>query len=427
MTVDDEMVLQELRRQMPYEFARMQTAATTVAHRVLGDTYDTWFRGWPQAAPRDLIGDNPEEAFLNATKAPLREVIRMGLMLWDRTKAGDVVVSASSLESPIDPAALKLLRSSAAFPVKKYRKQLAKERANGFLAHRRYTFTERPLIEIADGEYIVLRPAWVLDRFCGSQLYWQTFSDFGTEKTLPGEQFSLAMNYVLEASVGYLFRRATRRARPAITLITEAEMQQAWTKGGHTPSVCDWVLLWDNTCLLIDATNHWLDENAAKGFADPEDYQADLEDTFVNTKFQQLQSTMKLLAKHGWEGCTFDQDTVYVPLVVVPNAGIPATVSADVDIKLRSGQLGPNVRSPGILVYHELQVFEGVCEHRMPKAFVDLLERWRRVCTGPTPMRPQTFLSLKRLDRPMSRSVNNANRPLLDKLGPPVPHSVLNL
>jgi hypothetical protein len=359
------MVLQELRRQMPYEFARMQTAATTVAHRVLGDTYDTSFRGWPQAAPHDLIGDTPEEAFLNATKAPVREVIRMGLMLWDRTKAGDVVVSASSLESPIDPAALKLLRS--------------------------------------------------------------TFFDFGTEKTLPGEQFSLAMNYVFEASVGYLFRRATRCARSAITLITEAEMQQAWTKGGHTPSVCDWVLLWDNTCLLIDATNHWLDEKAAQGFADPEDYQADLEDTFVNTKFQQLQSTMKLLAKHGWEGCTFDQDTVYVPLVVVPNAGIPATVSADVDIKLRSGQLGPNVRSPGILVYHELQVFEGVCEHRMPKAFVDLLEQWRRVCTGPTRMRPQTFLSLKRLDRPMSRSVNTAKRLLLDKLGPPVPHSVLNL
>jgi hypothetical protein len=85
----------------------------------------------------------------------------------------------------------------------------------------------RPLIEIADGEYIVLRPAWVLDRFCGSQLYWQTFFDFGTEKTLPGEQFSLAMNYVFEASVGYLFRRATRRARTEIALITEAQMQQA--------------------------------------------------------------------------------------------------------------------------------------------------------------------------------------------------------
>ena len=318
MTVDDEMVIKELRRQLPYEFARMQTAATTVPHLVLGDTYDTWFKEWPKAAPHDLIGDTPEEAFLNATKAPLREVIRMGLLLWDRTKGGDMALSASSFESQIDPAALGLLRSSAALPLKDYRKRLAKERAKGFLAHRRYTFTERPLIEITDGEYIVLRPAWVLDRFCGSQLYWQTFFAFGEEKTDQGEQFSLAMNYVFEASVGYLFRRAMRRARPRIKLITEAEMQQAWAKKGDTPSVCDWVLLSDDTCLLIDATNHWLDEKAAQGFADPEDYRADLEDTFVNGKFQQLQSTMKLLAQRGWEGRTFDQDTVYVPLVVVP-------------------------------------------------------------------------------------------------------------
>jgi hypothetical protein len=426
MATDDEMVLQELRRQLPYEFARMQTAATTVPHLVLGDSYDTWLKGWPESAPHDLTGDTPEQAFRNATKTPLREVIRMGLLLWDSTKAGDVAVSASSLGSPIDPSALKLLKSSAVLPLKHYRKRLAKERAHGSLAHRRYTFTERPLIEIATGEYIVLRPAWVLDRFCGSQLYWQTFFEFGTEKTLPGEQFSQAMNYVFEDAVGYLFRRATRRAG-AITLITEAQMQQAWSKGGDTPSVCDWVLVHGNRCLLVDATNHWLDEKSAQGFADPEDYQADLEDTFVNKKFEQLKSTMKLLAKHGWEGCTFDQNTVYVPLVVVPNAGIPATVFADIDVKLQSGQFSPNVRSPGILIYHELQVFEGVCEHRRPTEFVNLLEEWRRVCTGPMPMRPQTFLHLKRLDRPMGRYVHIAKRLLLDKLGPPVPASVSNL
>jgi hypothetical protein len=427
MTGDDEMVLQELRRQLPSEFARMQTTATTVPHLVLGDTYDTWFKGWPEAAPHDLIGDTPEEAFVNATKAPLREVIRMGLLLWDRTKVGEVAISASWLEGLTDPAALGLLRSSAVLTVKKYRERLTKERAQGFLAHRRYTFTECPLIEVADGEYIVLRPAWLLDRFCGSQLYWQTFFEFGNEKTLPGEQFSLAMNYVFEASVGYLFRRTARRARPAITLITEAQMQQAWKDGGDTPSVCDWALVWNDTCLLVDATNHWLDERTAQGFADPEDYQADLEDTFVNKKFKQLASTMKLLAKNGWEGCTFDEDTVYVPLVVVPNAGIPATAFADIDIKLRAGQLGPNVRSPGILVYHELQVFEGVCEHRMPTAFVELLARWRSACMGPVSMRPQTFLDLKRLDRPMGRYVRTAKGVLVDKLGPPVPTSVSNL
>ncbi|HKP44689.1 hypothetical protein [Mycobacterium sp.] len=427
MTADDEMVLKELQRQMSHDFARMQAAATPMPHLVLGDTYDTWFKPWPNAAPHDLIGDTPEEAFLNATKAPLREVIRMGLLLWDRTKGGEVALSASALEGTVDPTVLGLLRSSALLSIKDYRKRLAKERSKGFLAHRRYTFTECPLIEIADGEYIVLRPAWVLDRFCGSQLYWQAFFEFGTEKTLPGEQFSLAMNYVFEAGVGYLFRRAMRRARPEIKLITEVEMQQAWAKGGQTPSVCDWVLLWDNTCLLVDATNHWLDEKAAQGFADPEDYQADLEDTFVNKKFKQLQSTKDLLVANGWEGRTFDEHTVFVPLVVVPNAGVPAIVSADIDIKLRLGQLGANVRSPGILVYHELQVFEGVSEHRMPTGFVDLIAQWRTVCTGPAPMRPQTFLDLNRLDRPLSASIGVARRGLLQKLGPPIPRSVSNL
>jgi hypothetical protein len=427
MTVDDDMVLQELRRQMSYDFARMQTTATPVPHLVLADTNETWFKPWPAAAPHDLIGDTPEEAFQNATGAPLREVIRMGLQLWDHTKAGDVAVNASTLETTVDPAALGLLRSSAVLSSKAYRKRLVKERASGFLAHRRYAFTECPLIEIADGEYVVLRPAWVLDRFCGSQLYWQAFFEFGTEKTDPGEQFSQAMNYVFEATVGYLFRRAMKRGRTQITLITEAEMQQAWAKRGHTPSVCDWVLVSGNTCLLVDATNHWLDEKAAQGLADPKDYEADLEETFVNKKFEQLRSTKDLLIDNGWEGHTFDGNTVFVPLVVVPNAGIPPSVSADVDIKLRLGNLGPNVRSPGILVYHELQVFEGVSERHMPTRFVDLIAQWRGMCTQSMPVRAQTFLDLGGLDRPPSSFVKIARRGLLKRLGQPVPHSVSNL
>ncbi len=112
-------------------------------------------------------------------------------------------------------------------PLKQYRKQLARERKKGSLAHRRYTFSQCPLLEIDVDEFIVLRPAWVLDRFCGPQLYWQTFFDFGEEKDPRGEQFSQGMNYVFEATVRYLFRRVTRRARPATTLITEKEMQQA--------------------------------------------------------------------------------------------------------------------------------------------------------------------------------------------------------
>ena len=48
----------------------MLTTATPVPHLVLADTNETWFKAWPAAAPHDLIGDTPEEAFLNATDAP---------------------------------------------------------------------------------------------------------------------------------------------------------------------------------------------------------------------------------------------------------------------------------------------------------------------------------------------------------------------
>jgi hypothetical protein len=420
MSVDDDMVLREVRRQGLSELARMQSHATMVPDLVLGDSYDTWFKGWPKSAPHDLIGDTPEAAFLAATDVSLRECIKLGLQLWEHTKSGEVTLTGVAVEGSIDPGALNLMRNAASLTVDEYRKRLERERRNGFLAHRRYTFTERPLLRIRDDAYIALRPAWVLDRFCGSQLYWQTFFELGTEKDRRGEQFSQAMNYVFEDSVGYLFRRVTRRARPAIVLITEEQMQQAWASGGNIPSVCDWVLVSGEYCLLVDATNHWLDEKAAQGFADEEDYQADIEETFVNKKFVQLKSTIEQLAEKGWQGRTFDDQTVYVPLVIVPNAGIPATVLSDVDFKLRShsvlGQLGKIVTSPGILIYRELQVFEGLCEHRAPKAFVEMLAQWRAQCTNSMPVRPQTFLDIAGADRPMGKYPKTARSLLMEKL-----------
>jgi hypothetical protein len=222
------------------------------------------------------------------------------------------------------------------------------------------TFSQFPLLEIGPDEFIVLRPAWVLDRFAVRNCTGETFASFGFEKDERGEQFSQAMNYVFEANVGYVFRRVTRRARPTIITLIK-QMQQAWKTGQGPPSVCDWVLASGKHCLLVDATNHWLDEKAAQGFADADEDQVDVEDAFVNKKFKQLKSSIELL----------DAETIYVPLVVVPNAGIPAAVFADIDMKMRGhpvfGQLGKNVTLPGILIWHELQVFEAyvnIASHR---------------------------------------------------------------
>jgi hypothetical protein len=424
MTVDDDMVLQEMRKFMLWEFARMQANAIFLPQVVLGDTYDTWFRfkGWPKAAPHNRIGETPGDAFFAATGVNLPEFIKLGLNLWEQSTSGDLEVTKTSLlEESVHPDAVALMQKAASLPIKKYRKCLAGERKKGNLAHRWYTFGQFPLLETSPDEFIVLRPAWILDRFCGPQLYWETFAGLGLEKDERGEQFSQAMNYVFEDNVGYVFRRVTRRARPAIiTLITEEQMQQAWKTGQGPPPVCDWVLVSGKHCLLVDATNHWLDEKAAQGFADADEYQEDVEDTFVNKKFRQLKSTIEHLGKHGWEGCTFDADTIYVPLVVVPNAGIPATVFADIDMKMRGhsvlGQLGKNVTSPGILIWHELQVFEGLCEHRFPRAFVDVLAQWRTQCTAGMPMRPQTFLDLGGMDRPLGSRPTFARSQLMNAL-----------
>jgi len=424
MSADDDMVMRELEKRMISDLARAQAHATMVPDLVLGDTYDTWFKGWPKRAPHNLIGDTPEDAFRAATSVDLREFIKLGVRLWEHTKTGSVVFGTSSMDGDIDSGALHLMRTATSLTLGKYRKRLERERKSGYLAHRRYTFTEAPVLQLGDDEYLALRPTWVLDRFCGSQLYWHTFFELGTEEDPQGEQFSQAMNYVFENSVGYLFRRATRRTRsgtgPATTLITEEQMQEAWNRGGKTPSVCDWVLVDGKFCLVVDATNHWLDEKAAQGFASAEDYRSDVEDTFVNKKFIQLKSTIELLAENGWEGCTFDKDTVFVPLVIVPNAGIPSNVFADVDIKLRAhsvlGQLGRLVTSPGILTYRELQVFEGVCEHRAPAKFVQMLSKWRGLCTNSMPVRPQTFLDLIGIDRPMGTYPATARSMLIRKI-----------
>ena len=54
--------------------------------------------------------------------------------------------------------------------------------------------------------------------------------------------------------------------------------------------MCDWVLVSGKYCLLVEATNHWLDEKAAQGFATEEDYRTDTEDTFVNKKPSSIRS-----------------------------------------------------------------------------------------------------------------------------------------
>ena len=95
-----------------------------------------------------VLGFDEVIAFFAATNVRLDEFIRLGLYLWELTKKGDVVFTTASLGDSVDPDALAMMYKSASLPLKDYRKRLERERKKGYLAHRRYTFTERPLLEI---------------------------------------------------------------------------------------------------------------------------------------------------------------------------------------------------------------------------------------------------------------------------------------
>src|ERR1700687_3058387 len=135
MTVDDEMVLRELQRQMLPDFARMQTNAITLPVMVLGDTYDTWFKGWPPVAPHDLIGDTPPVAFAAATGVALREFISLGLRRWEHGKSGhDKFTKSWLLDASVNHDVIAKMQKTLSMPVAKYRKRLEGERKKGYLA-----------------------------------------------------------------------------------------------------------------------------------------------------------------------------------------------------------------------------------------------------------------------------------------------------
>ena len=407
LTRDDDLVRQEYQKFMLWEIARLQANAVVLPETVLADTYDTWFKAWPTVAHHDLIGATAIDAFRAATGTSLRDFINLGLRLWEANRNGEVIFTETWFsDQSVGREAATLMQRSVALPLKNYRKCLVREREKGNLAHRRYTFTQHPILQISGSEFITLRLIWSLERFCGPQLYWEAFFKFGMETDPRGEQFSQCMNYVFESSVDYLFRRVSKRSANSTTLIKEPEMQTAWTSGGYTPSVCDWVLVSGRFCLLVDATNRWLDANLAQGLAGAEDYRADIDEAFVGKKFGQLKSTIELLSKNGWAGRTFDGNTIYMPLVVVSNAGIPSTSFVDMDIKIHShnmfGQLGVCVTSPAILPWRELQLIEGICERHNPRGFVELLAMWRFYCTKNMPIPLQFFLDQQGLDRPLA-------------------------
>lgn len=356
---------------------------------VLSNTYDLWFTEWAARSKTTDLGATPAEAFKIATGVELLDVMRLGHRIIKRsTNAHQVrftryeLLADGATESAID-----YLFANMAPRLDDFRAKLQEDREAGVISHQRYTLTRFPFLAVEDNTFVVIRHQWAHDRLCGGLLYFEAWARLSgsTQK-----RFKTAMNDAFEKLVGTILHRIHDKCPHLRVIVDEDEMQAAWSeKKGQKPSVCDWILFGKDHCIVIDATNHAVKEDAAQGLASWEEYSADIEKIFMDTdggKYKQLLCTIDLVQKHeGWRNEKVDNKTMYAPLVIVPDAGVANGILTQFDINIRSikafKHLQPHVYAPGIVPLSDLQLLEGMADigakGGMNPDMMDLIAKWR--------------------------------------------------
>jgi hypothetical protein len=356
---------------IPDIVARQLFNDTLKLEMLLSNTHDTWFRPWPARTKAAGLGATPEECFKISTGVDLLDVIHLGIIIAKQAATQQQIHFRRDqlLDLGAPQAAIDLLFEQMALPLTEFQAKLADDRKAGPVGHQRYTLTRFPFLALNDDEFIMLRHSWAIDKLCGNHLFFIALSGFieAQSKAL-AQRFGSAMNDVFEDVVGEILHRIKNRSRRIRKMVSEPEMQAAWTvKKGKPPSVCDWALFAGTHCIVVDATNHPVKSTLAQGLSTWEDYSSDIEQNFTGNKFDQLMNTIdQLRERGGFDGEIITAETDFIPLVVVPDAGLPSSPLIEVDLMNRSRpifqHLQPHVFPPAVMQLADLQLIEGLAD-----------------------------------------------------------------
>lgn len=380
---------------------------------LLSNTHDIWLREWPSRSKLSNLGGTPAESFNIATGVDLLQVVQLGAIIAKLALTQEQIKFHRNqlLELGASGAAIDMLISQMALPINAFQAKLADDRAAGPIGHQRYTLTQYPFLALGDDEFIMLRYSWAIDKLCGNHLFFIAWSALRDSQSGPvAQRFALALNDVFEDVVGEILQRIAARSRMIRKVASEREMQSAWKpKKGELPSVCDWALFAGTHCIVVDATNHPVKPKLAQGLSDWEDYSLDIERTFTEKKFDQLVNTIDQLRSRGSFGDEkIDDKTDFIPLVVVPDAGLPSDPLIEADLMNRSRHifqhLQPRVFPPGVMQLSHLQLFEGIADHYRDRRgdIVQVIGGWR-YAAAKTGVPLQLFLAGNGFELPLSR------------------------
>lgn len=320
-------MLEYAKKLIPDEVASNLYNMPSKYETVLSNTYDLWFAPWAEKSKTTGLGATPAEAFQIGTGVELLDLLRLGHRIIKRSTDNQQVrfTRDDLVADGVSEAAIDYLIDHMALTLQGYREALEADREAGDIAHQRFTFTQYPFIAVDANTIVMIRHQWAMERLCGPTLYHEAWYALCTQSSGLGNRFKNAMNDAFEVFVGGILHRTAKKAKGIQKIVDESDMQVAWKeKKDETPSVCDWMLLGEGHCVVIDATNHAVKADAAQGLATFDEYAADIDKIYVESKFRQLLSTIDLAKKHGgWDGEVVNGDTNYVPLVVMSEPVCP--------------------------------------------------------------------------------------------------------
>ncbi|MGW0048139.1 hypothetical protein [Nocardia cyriacigeorgica] len=380
---------------------------------LLAESHDTWRRPWPSDTGSGAAGRSPADVFKNAFGLELDDLLAAGLLILDEARSGSVVFEHDALvRLGASPAAIAFIDKNMAADVKYLKKELGKQQSSYEVHHwLRYTLQRFTFVRLSGGQLLLFKPQFFKVRMFGGLLFWDVFSKLGGPKSSSAQQFDSAMAHVFEIRIGEELKRmaasVTDIAPPHC--IHEVELREVLRTGKDTSSTCDWVVAAPSACIVVDANNRQLHQPFAERTGSVEEFRKDIGVNLVgdvpeaegkNTKFQQLASTIAGLRRTGGIEGKFEIDpsAVFVPLVAVPDVGLPYTEFVDYEVISRARSIPElvteNVAPPALIRASEIHLLTGLVEQCRVNPF-EILRQWReQVRDSAMPIGLQQFIAM---------------------------------
>lgn len=369
--------------------ANMYFNSSIALHHLMATTEATWTSPWPDLAPagdRATINGDPAELFFEATGVRPEAMQQIAVHLYVQYMThGHLRFPPEFFDrAGVDPGdlvkVLDLISTDAA--------TLSGALSRGASGWEFNPLRRWPLLRLDDGNVLVLRLGWLLERVLSDVTYFDIRKHLKDRDKADGTHRDAAFNRCvqakLEADTGAALRRTFLRRGGQVW--HESELHAAWQ--GHSarsrrPKICDYVVRVGHYWLLVDATDRAIPVDVVAGLAGTTGIDAELNHVLTGRKAEQLDSTIALLRAHMTDltGQPPDPEAVFIPIVATPTGGLPwmhiVSVETGTQLAARGLLQDLDVLPAALMSPKDLSLLEKQSESRGVGAIKDLVD-WRQ-------------------------------------------------